>query len=193
MCLCVPAWQHSHRCDGAFLSHRHGLRLSAWSLQMWGLLHTAGTLVKKMVLCGRWLKDKRWGNGRSSTTTRLCTSAGWSDDASQWQLQDLVALCDISWCYKDSQCPACLQISSDCQIFQGRSFYEIEMKYLPGVDHLKSSEECIDVWRPTGFVGLNVFALSNGWVQISAETDQLQGRAWAGTQVSVQAAQTYCH
>lgn len=36
------------------------------------------------------------------------------------------------------------------------------MKYLPPVAHLPSPEECRDVCRPTGFVGLNVFALSNG-------------------------------
>lgn len=77
-------------------------------------------------------------------------------------LQDSVTQCGNSWCYKDSQCSGCVQISSDCQIFQGRPFYEIEVKYLPAVDHLTSPEECMGVWRPTGFVGLNGFALSNG-------------------------------
>lgn len=36
------------------------------------------------------------------------------------------------------------------------------MNYLPAAVHLTSPKERMDMWRPTSFVGLNVFALSSG-------------------------------
>lgn len=159
---------------------------------MWGLLHTTGTLVKKMVLCGRWLKDKRWGNGKSSATTWLCrmkqrffavTATGlglsvWHFSVLQrqsvlWLFTNFIWLPDLSreiFLWNRNEVSACCW-----SLGVTRRVYA-----------------CVEA-HLTSFVWLNVFALSNGWVQVCAERGWLQGRTWTGTQVSVQAAQTYCH